>query len=690
MEGRNNDKNKLQAWLKLPFKRNWAKGSRLEHFQSYVSLYADALLDDTDDQPTQAVIDSAINTYFEKFSWRDPTSHEPPTTPPDRNEVLNEEDTNLKGLVIAKMRNSVTNWLHYRAIKAVPYHNLKKLDNDDPFAILLGNLTGLAKPGKRLAGWQEFLKFGFDPYRQVFETRVKEEDIPKKRQATERNQYAQKVFGQLEPAIQAQWNAKAKERHDIQVQEWAARKSTLTTLTPHQRQDLHAGRNRDAVPKTWGEADATKFDQVTANFLEFLETCYSRQDRLDASITTDPSNHSGGGRLMATSHTATSHTASRSTQATNALADNPNSALEGASSNHRGRPVDISSSDDSDDEYTSEASDVDSNDGSNTRRTPQHRGSRRKHHKQSRQHSPQNRKKPQRGRKRARYTSQSDDEAVVPSRKSQGKQRKKNRSVTPDATDHQSLPESSPPPPLEGLRIGPPSSRRVPVLPTQDERMVLFAYPTNPTEISPVHLVAPECDPFWPEWIRTFYAPLLNLDKMPAEWRTLLATYVRLEKQSGFENPLGSGTAHSLPSDHRPEEVRWWVKCGRNREVTITDINVFCSEWWAWWKGMQPVWRNVAESDEQVTATHRVHSKNVSEHPDAWTELDKPGQNGFLSIVASLGWWAVEVHSANRNRLCWTLVVPQGTEWTSAVYDVIWVMQRLHASRKNRLSADSA
>ena len=54
-----------------------------------------------------------------------------------------------------------------------------------------------------------------------------------------------------------------------------------------------------------------------------------------------------------------------------------------------------------------------------------------------------------------------------------------------------------------------------------------------------------------------------------------------------------------------------------------------------------------------------------------WAELDKPGLNGFLSIVAALSWWGAQIEAAGA----------QINLWNAAVEDVAWVMEQLIETR---------
>jgi hypothetical protein len=164
-----------------------------------------------------------------------------------------------------------------------------------------------------------------------------------------------------------------------------------------------------------------------------------------------------------------------------------------------------------------------------------------------------------------------------------------------------------------------------------------------------------------PDW---FEAALLGLKdaSLGDEWEVLLQSYVDLEARSGFDNPRGTNRA--LGSRGRPSEVDWWIGRARKRMPTIKDPTALARSFWAWWKGLQPSWREASDVSGPLTSAHRVINGD-------WAVLDRPGQNGFLSVLAVLSWWGRAV------------VVDEGSavllshEWREACADVQWVMQSM-------------
>ena len=54
-----------------------------------------------------------------------------------------------------------------------------------------------------------------------------------------------------------------------------------------------------------------------------------------------------------------------------------------------------------------------------------------------------------------------------------------------------------------------------------------------------------------------------------------------------------------------------------------------------------------------------------------WTNMDKPGSNGFLSILAALNWWGAQIKVDGA----------QSELWHAAVADVSWVIEQLIEAR---------
>ncbi|KAJ8509187.1 hypothetical protein ONZ45_g8617 [Pleurotus djamor] len=723
--------------LTKPLTRNWAKGARLEYLDDNLDKFIESLNHGRD--ASRALLDSVVNGYFSIFDWRLPLTAEPdPANPPDPRERLTQAETTRKGLVISKMRTAIHNWLYYRASKiSNPYKHLKSLSPTDPFAVLLSRLTGIGlKPPNCIAGWQELQREKFADYKDAFDAQCAQKKTPKSHVATARNKYMKAIFDGLGEEQKKEWEERAKARHDEEVRQRNAKFEHLDSLSPQDRQDalrrladfflpiiegasavlgmhvsvfvggpepaqggalnvlsIHSGVNRAAIPMTWGEANPNTFDEVTANFLSYLETCYSAEDREAAALPqtfnsssvsttrivpprrTEADRHGMHGDSM---QQPPQKSKGRRTEASKN--DNSNgsprpsqrSKAPARRQRHRADDSDSDSESESDDHSIASSSDAS---GRNSRHKPRHQASKRRR-------SPVTPKK-KHGHKRNKHRNHRDahDEAIddvdesderPPLKKSRPRPKRKPQADTPDNDyfhDSDSSPQTT-----TARDAQTPDHTPAPV--------DTFACPTATSTRIPVSLKAPEVSSLWPSWFAVNYKVLFELWKMPIVWSTLLATYVELERQTAFDNP---GPQSSLSAEKRPGEIQWWIHRGRRQPVVISNVDTFSTEWWSWWKSMQPEWREVHDVDGSLTVKNRVFDLAISEVPDAWSTMDKHGANGFLSVVASLGWWGSHLAKMYPRWNCWTMADPHGHCWDDAAVDVIWVMQRLSASRDNRL-----
>lgn len=118
----------------------------------------------------------------------------------------------------------------------------------------------------------------------------------------------------------------------------------------------------------------------------------------------------------------------------------------------------------------------------------------------------------------------------------------------------------------------------------------------------------------------------------------------------------------------RPEQIAWWLKRARKVDPPIEEdeIEDFGEQWWVWWKALQPKWR---ETDSVAGPLTPKHQRG---HGD-WGTLDATGVNGFLSVIAALGWWGE---------------MEKGVIWLAAVEDVCWALKSIAKGSKRDLDFD--
>lgn len=171
-----------------------------------------------------------------------------------------------------------------------------------------------------------------------------------------------------------------------------------------------------------------------------------------------------------------------------------------------------------------------------------------------------------------------------------------------------------------------------------------------------------ELPPDCPKWFSDSYV-YLRAPSLPAQYASLLSTFVLLEQSSSFVS--SRGPAHSLGKKHRPEAVGWWIARARSGMPPLPDLGKYSTDFWAWWIALQPTWRVITAPLDTPTP---LPSQEIA---GSWHELDKPGQNGFLSVIGALNWWG---------KACQDQCVDD-VSWLAAVADVQWVMERLIETR---------
>ncbi|KAK0499316.1 hypothetical protein EDD18DRAFT_1349495 [Armillaria luteobubalina] len=161
----------------------------------------------------------------------------------------------------------------------------------------------------------------------------------------------------------------------------------------------------------------------------------------------------------------------------------------------------------------------------------------------------------------------------------------------------------------------------------------------------------------WPEWFAVA-REYLGKFRLGKEWDHVVDALSIVEGQWGFIK-----TGKPLQRTDRPPQVSLWIQNGRLHDPTpLGDRDIFAQSWWRWWRQMQPDSHGVGEGEGPVSVESRCDSGE-------WDKMDKPGQNGLYSVVASLAWWG---ESVSHNIGAWK-------EWCAAVDDVLWALECLAA-----------
>jgi hypothetical protein len=166
----------------------------------------------------------------------------------------------------------------------------------------------------------------------------------------------------------------------------------------------------------------------------------------------------------------------------------------------------------------------------------------------------------------------------------------------------------------------------------------------------------PSCPPRTAEWFSHALGEVTKVN-LGAHFNALLEAWTRMEAACGFEN-----AKPALPKKHRPEQVDRWIRDARGRRnrpnPPIKKLQPYELEWWAWWDGLQPEWRKKDADGSWVVGG--AYGKD-------WDTLTYWGENGLLSVVASLYFWGCAVQDEGNGE----------ERWERAVNDVAWILEGL-------------
>ncbi|KAJ7061368.1 hypothetical protein C8F01DRAFT_987763 [Mycena amicta] len=157
-------------------------------------------------------------------------------------------------------------------------------------------------------------------------------------------------------------------------------------------------------------------------------------------------------------------------------------------------------------------------------------------------------------------------------------------------------------------------------------------------------------------WICKVYGEITGVN-LGAAYNDTLAAYFALEASYGYVNGTGRLSAENCP----PQMYEWihHKRIARPAYCTINDPASFATEFWTWWTGLQPPWRET---------TTEIQPYNAERKGESWGGLVVPGINGMLTAVAMVYWWGCE----EKTRGSW----PTG-QWVDAVEDVRRVCEGL-------------
>ncbi|KAJ7605235.1 hypothetical protein DFH06DRAFT_1020351, partial [Mycena polygramma] len=182
-----------------------------------------------------------------------------------------------------------------------------------------------------------------------------------------------------------------------------------------------------------------------------------------------------------------------------------------------------------------------------------------------------------------------------------------------------------------------------------------------PARASPTPPPTPPSEADWKPWFKHGFEEV-SREELGGLYHEVLEALIDLERSYGFvfgtEKVKGVG---------RPSQVTEWIRDGRGRTQAVRavpDVPKFSREWWTWWSSLQPEWRG----SWRGRATQPPPPENA-----VWEKLRVPGQNGVLSVVATLYWWGCAEKGLG--------MATRSADWEEAATDTLWALRALKRSR---------
>ncbi|KAJ7838440.1 hypothetical protein B0H13DRAFT_1643265 [Mycena leptocephala] len=137
-----------------------------------------------------------------------------------------------------------------------------------------------------------------------------------------------------------------------------------------------------------------------------------------------------------------------------------------------------------------------------------------------------------------------------------------------------------------------------------------------------------------------------------AVWDGVLEEWWKHEEAAAFTGPPKGQQPKS-----RPKQVQGWIARARTGgpNPALIDVFAFASQWWTWWKALNPEWRR----DGAVNGERLARSGEGE-----WGPIVQTGPNGFLNVLICLRWWRDVINAGEMGA------------WEEALNDIKWVLER--------------
>lgn len=203
--------------------------------------------------------------------------------------------------------------------------------------------------------------------------------------------------------------------------------------------------------------------------------------------------------------------------------------------------------------------------------------------------------------------------------------------ATPEPEPELDMPVESAAP--EGVRPSTPFVQPTPVT----DNAPHSSLPNTPLVQLPVTNDAPDSSD-WPQHMvdanRYFTEETVDIDGVAVvkargwgdEWLGCVREFTEFQRRAGFPD---TGPSFPPAAGVRPLEIAIWMKNRRPWKDVEIDKKTFSKQWWAWWFSLQPTSRTFDSENRASLPTSGMD----------WSQLNKPGKNGFLLIMLALVWW---------------------------------------------------
>ncbi|KAK0496499.1 hypothetical protein EDD18DRAFT_1353272 [Armillaria luteobubalina] len=139
----------------------------------------------------------------------------------------------------------------------------------------------------------------------------------------------------------------------------------------------------------------------------------------------------------------------------------------------------------------------------------------------------------------------------------------------------------------------------------------------------------------WPEWY-VWICRMIDALELLGQWSMITMYLTLLEGRNGWDlnNPKSDVLALTL----RPDWLSHWIQCGQKAvpHCQLKDLTMMNEEWWAFWKSLQPAWRDIHGVKGPLSASCRGSAVRGE-----WGEMSKHGVNGVITTVAGLVFWGL-------------------------------------------------